>query len=90
MKNLTKIEFHSGMDCPGGEFVTITVNGEYQGRLYDLKQYTLGIVLKGIIESEMCGSNYTCNSAEAERQLNTLKTFDKPVQTLLENLTPPF
>ena len=81
MQKITNIEFYSGMDCPGGSYVTIHVNGEYQGRLYDLKQYTLGRVLMSIIEEEMCGDNYTCNSSEAKRQLKQLQCLEDEPQS---------
>lgn len=72
MVRKTKIEFLRGMECPGGEFTTVLVNGEVQGRLYDLQENTLGMVLKRIIEERICGEHFTCNSQEAMRQLNRL------------------
>jgi hypothetical protein len=66
---MTKIEFMSGMDCPGGEFVSVEINGEYKGKLFDIKQFSLRNALKYIIEKQMCGGDYTCNNKQAVDQL---------------------
>jgi len=66
---MTKIEFVSGMDCPGGEFVSVKVDGEHKGNVYDIKQFSLRNVLKYIIDKQLCGGDYTCNNKAAVDQL---------------------
>ena len=53
------------MECPGGEWTSVTVNGENRGRIWADQNMSLGRVLDKLIKP---GMTYTCNNQAAVRE----------------------
>ena len=67
-----KIEMTSGMDCPGGQWTSVSVDGTLRGRLYEDSKVTLGQVIQIILKDYPAGTEFTCNSAKAKNEFKQL------------------
>jgi len=67
-----KIEMTSGMDCPGGQWTDVSVDGTSKGRVYDDSNITLGQVIQIILKDYPAGTKFTCNSATAKNEFKQL------------------
>jgi hypothetical protein len=56
----------SGMDCPGGEWTKIEVNGVNKGRVYPDSNVTLGQVIQIVMKDYPVGTQFKCNSTHAK------------------------
>jgi|NorSeaMetagenome_1021524.scaffolds.fasta_scaffold00991_11 hypothetical protein len=63
-----KIEMTSGMDCPGGQWTNISVNGTSKGRLYDDSNTTLDQAIQIILKDYPNGTKFTCNYAKDKNE----------------------
>lgn len=69
-----KIEMLSGMECPGGEFISVSVDGTTKGRVYPDSNVTLGQVIQIILKDCEPGTEFECNSSRAKFEYFKLTT----------------
>ena len=69
---IIKIEMTSGMECPGGRWTNISVDGTSKGRVYDDSNITLGQVIQIILKDYPAGTKFTCNSVKAKNEFKQL------------------
>jgi len=67
------IKMTSGMDCPGGQWTSISVDGVYKGRVYDDCDTSLGKAIQTILEDYPLDTEVICNSTQALIELDQLR-----------------
>lgn len=67
------IKMTSGMDCPGGQWTSISVDGVYKGRVYDDCDTSLGKAIQTILYDYPLDTEVICNSTQALIELDQLR-----------------
>jgi hypothetical protein len=67
------IKMTSGMDCPGGQWTSISVDGVYKGRVYDDCDTSLGKAIQIILDDYPLDTEVICNSTQALIELDQLR-----------------
>jgi hypothetical protein len=67
-----EIRMTGGMDCPGGEWTQISVDGVNKGRVYPDSNVTLGQVIQIILKDYEPDTEFECNNARAKFEYSKL------------------